>query len=81
MAGTSLGAKFLLANGITISKLREEILKAIGRRELREVPTGFPPLDASTQRVLDWAADEKLKSGNFPFSLLNFFFFKCLNAS
>ncbi|PSS09746.1 ATP-dependent Clp protease ATP-binding subunit like [Actinidia chinensis var. chinensis] len=61
--GTSLGAKFLLANGITISKLREEILKAIGRRELREVPIGFPPLDTSTQRVLDWAADEKLKSG------------------
>ncbi|XP_052210243.1 ATP-dependent Clp protease ATP-binding subunit CLPT2, chloroplastic [Diospyros lotus] len=61
--GTNLAAKFLMANGITLFKLREETIKLLGKADLFFFSPEHPPLTESAQRALDWAVDEKLKSG------------------
>ncbi|GLT40399.1 hypothetical protein SLA2020_145380 [Shorea laevis] len=62
--GTSLAAKFLLANGITLFKVREECVKLLGRGAMSFVSPMNPPLTEDAQRALDWAVDQKLKSGD-----------------
>ncbi|XP_011069973.1 ATP-dependent Clp protease ATP-binding subunit CLPT2, chloroplastic isoform X2 [Sesamum indicum] len=60
--GTSFASKFLRANGITLLKVRDEILKLRGKPEMFFFSPEHPPLTEAAQRALDWAIDEKLKS-------------------
>ncbi|KAA8522297.1 hypothetical protein F0562_012970 [Nyssa sinensis] len=61
--GTNLASKFLRANGITLFKVREETVKLLGKADLYFFSPEHPPLTEAAQRALDWAVDEKLKSG------------------
>ncbi|KAH9647484.1 ATP-dependent clp protease ATP-binding subunit clpt1 [Citrus sinensis] len=61
--GTSTTAKFLRANGITLFKVREETLNLLGKSDLFFFSPERPPLTEQAQRALDWAFNEKLKSG------------------
>ncbi|GAB4834266.1 ATP-dependent Clp protease ATP-binding subunit clpt2, chloroplastic [Ancistrocladus abbreviatus] len=71
--GTSLAAKFLRAHGITLAKVREECIKLLGKGDMYFFSPEHPPLTAAAQKALDWAVDEKLKSGTptFPFTNLS----------
>ncbi|XP_058778238.1 ATP-dependent Clp protease ATP-binding subunit CLPT2, chloroplastic-like [Vicia villosa] len=62
--GTNLANKFLRANGITIFKVRDEIVKVVGKNEIFSVPPvpERPPMTEDAQKALDWAVDKKLKS-------------------
>ncbi|KAJ9164093.1 hypothetical protein P3X46_023707 [Hevea brasiliensis] len=62
--GTSPAAKFLRANGITFFKAREETVNLLGKSDLYFFSPEHPPLTEQAQRALDWAVDEKLKSGD-----------------
>ncbi|XP_048230538.1 ATP-dependent Clp protease ATP-binding subunit CLPT2, chloroplastic [Ricinus communis] len=62
--GTNLAAKYLWTNGITLLKVREEIVKLLGKADMYFFPPEQPPLTESAQKALDWAVDHKLKSGN-----------------
>ncbi|KAL4363001.1 hypothetical protein GQ457_04G012680 [Hibiscus cannabinus] len=61
--GTSQAAKFLRANGITLFKVREETVNLLGKSDMYFFSPEHPPLTEQAQRALDWAVDEKLKSG------------------
>ncbi|XP_059304921.1 ATP-dependent Clp protease ATP-binding subunit CLPT1, chloroplastic-like [Lycium ferocissimum] len=61
--GTSLAAKFLRANGVTLLKVRDETVKLLGKSDMYFFSPEHPPLTEPAQRALDWAVDEKLKSG------------------
>ncbi|KAL3834575.1 hypothetical protein ACJIZ3_009311 [Penstemon smallii] len=61
--GTSLASKFLRENGITLFKVREEIVNLLGRSDLYFFSPEHPPLTEQAQSALDWAIEEKLKSG------------------
>ncbi|KAL8539639.1 hypothetical protein ACS0TY_001303 [Phlomoides rotata] len=61
--GTSLAAKFLRENSITLFKVREEIVKLLGKSDMYFFSPEHPPLTEPAQKALDWAVDEKLKSG------------------
>lgn len=61
--GTSLAAKFLRANGITLFKVRDETVELLGKSDMYYFSPEHPPLTEPAQRALDWAIDEKLKSG------------------
>lgn len=63
IAGTSLAAKFLRENGITLFKVREETVKLLGKSDMYFFSPEHPPLTEPAQRALDWAVEEKLKSG------------------
>ncbi|XWS61891.1 hypothetical protein CRYUN_Cryun07bG0163500 [Craigia yunnanensis] len=62
--GTSLAAKILYANGITLFKVREETVKLLGKADMYFFSPEHPPLTEAAQRALDWAVDQKLKSGD-----------------
>ncbi|KDP25578.1 hypothetical protein JCGZ_20734 [Jatropha curcas] len=62
--GTSLAAKYLWTNGITLFKVREETIKLLGKADMYFFPPEQPPLTESAQRALDWAVEHKLKSGD-----------------
>ncbi|XP_026380325.1 ATP-dependent Clp protease ATP-binding subunit CLPT1, chloroplastic-like [Papaver somniferum] len=61
--GTSNAAKFLRANGITLFKVRDETIELLGKSDMYYFSPEHPPLTEQAQRALDWAVDEKLKSG------------------
>ncbi|XP_015071001.1 ATP-dependent Clp protease ATP-binding subunit CLPT1, chloroplastic-like [Solanum pennellii] len=61
--GTSLAAKFLRANGITFFKVTEETLKLLGKSDMYYSNPESPPLTKPARKALDWAVNEKLKSG------------------
>lgn len=61
--GTSFTSKFLRANGITLLKVRDEIGKLRGKVDMFFFSPEHPPLTEATQRALDWAINEKLRSG------------------
>ncbi|XP_027110443.1 ATP-dependent Clp protease ATP-binding subunit CLPT1, chloroplastic-like [Coffea eugenioides] len=61
--GTSLAAKFLRENGITLFKVREETVKLLGKSDMYFFSPEHPPVTEPAQRALDWAIEEKLKSG------------------
>ncbi|XP_076951858.1 ATP-dependent Clp protease ATP-binding subunit CLPT2, chloroplastic-like isoform X2 [Bidens hawaiensis] len=63
--GTNRASKLLRANGFTLTKVREEVIKLIGKPDFFYYSPEHPPLTESAQKALDWAVDEKLKSGNF----------------
>lgn len=62
-SGTSLAAKFLRANGVTLFKVRDESVKIVGKGDFFFFSPEHPPLTEDAQRVIDWAVDHKLKSG------------------
>ncbi|KAL2556001.1 Double Clp-N motif protein [Forsythia ovata] len=62
--GTSLAAKFLRENGITLFKVRDETVKLLGKSDMYFFSPEHPPLTEPAQRALDWALDEKMKSGD-----------------
>ncbi|KAF5478401.1 hypothetical protein F2P56_004962 [Juglans regia] len=62
--GTSLASKFLRANGITLFKVREETIKLLGKADMYFFSPEHPPLTEAALRALDWAIDQKLKSGD-----------------
>lgn len=62
--GTSIASKFLRANGITLFKVREETIKLLGKAEMYFFSPEHPPLTEGAQRTLDWAVDQKLKTGD-----------------
>jgi len=55
----------LRANGITLLKVREEAANVLGKSEMFYFSPMHPPLTKAAQQALDWAVNEKLKSGNF----------------
>jgi len=61
--GTSLAAKFLRANGVGLFKVREDIVNLLGKSDLYFFSPEHPPLTEPGQRALNWAVEEKLKSG------------------
>ncbi|XP_051142358.1 ATP-dependent Clp protease ATP-binding subunit CLPT1, chloroplastic-like [Andrographis paniculata] len=61
--GTSLAAKFLRENGITLFKVRDETVKLLGKSDMYIFSPEHPPLTGPAQRALNWAVEEKLKSG------------------
>ncbi|KAK6135267.1 hypothetical protein DH2020_030988 [Rehmannia glutinosa] len=61
--GTSLAAKFLRENGITLFKVRDETVNLLGKSDMYFFSPEHPPLTEPAQRALDWAVEEKLKSG------------------
>ncbi|KAL1558892.1 ATP-dependent Clp protease ATP-binding subunit clpt1, chloroplastic [Salvia divinorum] len=61
--GTSLTAIFLRENGITLFKVRDEIVRLIGKSDMYFFSPEHPPLTEPAQKALDWAVEEKLKSG------------------
>ncbi|MFS7941660.1 putative Clp, repeat (R) domain, Clp domain superfamily protein [Helianthus anomalus] len=62
--GTNRASKLLRANGFTLGKVREEAIKLIGKPDYFYFSPEHPPLTESAQKALDWAVDEKLKSGD-----------------
>ncbi|XP_010676640.2 ATP-dependent Clp protease ATP-binding subunit CLPT2, chloroplastic [Beta vulgaris subsp. vulgaris] len=62
--GTSPASRFLRENGITLTKVKVESIKLLGKGDLYFFSPEHPPLTESAQKALDWAADEKLKSGD-----------------
>ncbi|KAF9689435.1 hypothetical protein SADUNF_Sadunf01G0091900 [Salix dunnii] len=62
--GTSVAAKYLWANGITVFKVREETIKVLGKADMYYFPPERPPLTDDAQKVLDLVLDHKLKSGD-----------------
>lgn len=62
--GTSQSAKFLCANGITLFKVRGETVKLLGKADMYFFSPEHPPLTETAQKALDWALDQKLKSGD-----------------
>lgn len=61
--GTSIAAKFLRQNGITLFKVREETVNLLGKSDMYFFSPEHPPLTEPAQRALDWAAEMKLTSG------------------
>ncbi|PIN13751.1 hypothetical protein CDL12_13625 [Handroanthus impetiginosus] len=62
--GTSLAAKFLRENGITHTKVRDEAVDLLGKGDMFFMSPENPPLTGPAQRAIDWAVEEKLKSGD-----------------
>lgn len=61
--GTSKAAKFLRANGITYLKVREQTFEILGKSFYFFSSPRVPCLTEPLQKALDWALNEKLKSG------------------
>jgi len=61
--GTSFAAQYLRENGITFYKVREEAINLLGTSVDKYYAPDDPPLTEPAQRAVDWAVDEKLKSG------------------
>lgn len=60
-----MASKVLRANGITLFKVREETIKLLGKADMYFFSPEHPPLTKAALRALDWAVDQKLKSGKF----------------
>ncbi|KAJ9549857.1 hypothetical protein OSB04_022400 [Centaurea solstitialis] len=54
--GTNRASKFLRADGFTLTKVREEAIKLIGKPDYFYFSPEHPPLTESAQKALDWAA-------------------------
>ncbi|KAJ4899509.1 Double Clp-N motif protein [Raphanus sativus] len=61
--GTSTAAKFLRGNGITLFKVRDEIIKLLGKSDMYFFSPEHPPLTEPARKAVDWAVDQKKKSG------------------
>lgn len=61
--GTSIAAKLLRESGVTLFKVREETVKLLGKSDMYIFSPEHPPLTEPAQKAIDWAINEKLKSG------------------
>ena len=61
--GTSLAAKLLRESGVTLFKVREETVNLLGKSDMYIFSPEHPPLTEAAQKAIDWAINEKLKSG------------------
>nr|GMD02197.1 ATP-dependent Clp protease ATP-binding subunit CLPT1, chloroplastic-like [Ipomoea batatas] len=61
--GTSLAAKALRESGVTLFKVRDETVKLLGQSDIYIFSPEYPPLTKPARKALEWAVDEKLKSG------------------
>ncbi|KAI3793074.1 hypothetical protein L1987_35687 [Smallanthus sonchifolius] len=61
--GTSLAARLLRESGVTLFKVREETVKLLGKSDMYIFSPEHPPLTEAAQKAIDWAINEKLKSG------------------
>lgn len=61
--GTSLAAKLLRESGVTLFKVRDETVRLLGKSDMYIFSPEHPPLTEPAQRAIDWAINEKLKSG------------------
>ncbi|KAI7745467.1 hypothetical protein M8C21_010483 [Ambrosia artemisiifolia] len=61
--GTSIAAKLLRESGVTLFKVREETVKLLGKSDMYFFSPEHPPLTEAAQKAIDWAINEKLKSG------------------
>ncbi|KAK9078055.1 hypothetical protein SSX86_002112 [Deinandra increscens subsp. villosa] len=61
--GTSLAAKLLRESGVTLFKVREETVNMLGKSDMYIFSPEHPPLTEPAQKAIDWAINEKLKSG------------------
>lgn len=61
--GTSLAAKLLRESGVTLFKVREETVRLLGKSDMYIFSPEHPPLTEPARRAIDWAINEKLKSG------------------
>ncbi|KAH6804655.1 Double Clp-N motif protein [Perilla frutescens var. frutescens] len=62
--GTSLAAKLLRESGVTLFKVREETVNLLGKSDMYFFSPEHPPLTEQARKALDWAVEEKLKSGD-----------------
>ena len=70
-AGTSQAARYLRAHGITLFGVREEAIKLLGKADMYFFSPEHPPLTEPAQKALDWAVNEKQKTGMHFFYPLN----------
>jgi len=61
--GTSPASKYLRANGVTLFKVRDEAVKLLVKCYPLYTSPEHPTLTEPAQKALDWAVDEKIKSG------------------
>ncbi|KAJ0551757.1 putative Clp, repeat (R) domain, Clp domain superfamily protein [Helianthus annuus] len=61
--GTSLAAKLLRESGVTLFKVRDETVNLLGKSDMYIFSPEHPPLTKAAQNAIDWAINEKLKSG------------------
>lgn len=61
--GTSLAAKFLRANGVTLFQVRDETVELLGKSDMYFFSPEHPPLTEPAQRAIDYALNERQKSG------------------
>ncbi|KAH7444947.1 hypothetical protein KP509_02G099200 [Ceratopteris richardii] len=61
--GTSQAARYLRAHGITLFGVRDETIRLLGKSDMYFFSPEHPPLTEPAQKALDWAVDEKKKSG------------------
>ncbi|KAF5800449.1 putative Clp domain superfamily protein [Helianthus annuus] len=61
--GTSLAAKLLRESGVTLFKVRDETVNLLGKSDMYIFSPEHPPLTKAAQKAIDWAINEKLKSG------------------
>uniref|UniRef100_A0A1J3GBF6 Clp protease-related protein, chloroplastic n=1 Tax=Noccaea caerulescens TaxID=107243 RepID=A0A1J3GBF6_NOCCA len=61
--GTSTAAKFLRGNGVTLFKVRDETIDLLGKSDMYFFSPEHPPLTEPARKAIDWAIDEKKKSG------------------
>lgn len=62
-SGTSTAAKFLRGNGVTLFKVRDETINLLGKSDMYFFSPEHPPLTEPARKAIDWAIDEKKKSG------------------
>ncbi|CAH9086268.1 unnamed protein product [Cuscuta europaea] len=61
--GTNFASKYLWTIGITLLKVREEIIKVRGKSDFFNFSAEHPPLTEDAQKALNWALNEKVKTG------------------
>lgn len=61
-----MAAKLLRESGVTLFKVREETVKLLGKSDMYIFSPEHPPLTEAAQKAIDWAINEKLKSGTLP---------------
>ncbi|CAN6804389.1 unnamed protein product [Brassica oleracea] len=60
---TTAAAKLLRGNGVTLFKVRDETINLLGKSDMYFFSPEHPPLTEPAGKAIDWAVDEKKKSG------------------
>lgn len=65
-----MAAKLLRESGVTLFKVREETVRLLGKSDMYIFSPEHPPLTEPARRAIDWAINEKLKSGRISHTVL-----------